>query len=246
MWKHLTGIIVGGFLLAGCVTVAQATPDSIAHRGYGHSTYSQYNRAANSGAILEGDIQITKDNKFVIHHDARLKKKCRGTTKISKLKWSQIHRCDSKVIQLSTLLGIAKLKGVNVSLELKANGGKKWTTVKMRSVYRVLSKFGMVENTEIYSFKGGHISKWKKMQSGYRFKTMTGLNINKVGDINSSKIKRYGGRASIKMSILNRDRVESLQNDGIYVSVYTVHNQRELAKAQALEVDGIISDIPIN
>lgn len=242
MFKRLVGCVVGVALSLSVAPHAFATPDVVAHQGYGHSTAYSYASAARTGATLEGDLQLTKDNKVVVYHDARLERKCKGKTLIKKLKWKQIRKCDPTVIQLGTLLGIAKSRHAKVSLEFKANGGKKWTKKKMKKVYRELRKHGMLNhNTEIYSFKTYHISKWRSI-GGWR--TLTGLNVNSRGGLSPSYLKRYGGRVAIKNSIVSAETVKRLQDNGIYVAIYTA-NRANMKSIQDKNPDAIITDIRI-
>jgi glycerophosphoryl diester phosphodiesterase len=237
--SRLIGLIVAVGLLLSIAPPADANPDTVAHQGYAGS----YSSATRSGATLEGDIQWTKDNKPVISHDARLHRKCKGKTLIKKLKWNQIRKCDRSIIRLETLVAIGKANHVDISIEFKNNGGKKWTRGKMKKVYRILARGGMLRGTEVYSFKPYLISKWRGVDK--RHDTKTGLNVNTRSGLNPAAIKRAGGRVAVRMDLVNADKVKWLQNQGIYVAIYTVRSDAQLARVRAMKPDAIITDIRI-
>lgn len=243
MFKRLVGCVVGVALSLSVAPHAFATPDVVAHQGYGHSTAYSYASAARTGATLEGDLQLTKDNKVVISHDARLPRKCRGKMLIKKLKWSQIRSCDRNIIRLETMATIANNYNVDISLEFKKNGGKKWTKKKMKKVYRILASKGMLRHTNMYSFNYGYIVKWRKIDK--RRYTKTGLNVNTRSGLNVSRIKKAGGRVTVRMDLVDANKVRYLQSNGIYVSVYTVRNQAQLARVKAMNPNAIVTDIRI-
>lgn len=236
MLKRLLGLGVVVGLLFTVAPSAHASTDVVAHQGYGGS----YTTAARQGATLEGDMQLTEDNKVVIYHNARLSRVCFGKSLIKTLTWRQIHACDAKVIQLGTLLNIAKSNGVKVSLEFKSNGGKKWTKSRMRIVKRELSKYSMLNHrTEMYSFSYSLMKRWRSVTK----RTLSGLNVNKASKLSPTKIKRAGGRVAVSDAIVNREKVQWLRGKGIYVSIYTARTQAQLQRMKAMGPNEIITDI---
>jgi glycerophosphoryl diester phosphodiesterase len=47
------------------------------------------------------------------------------------------------------------------------------------------------------------------------------------------------------MDLVNADKVKWLQNQGIYVAIYTVRSDAQLARVRAMKPDAIITDIRI-
>lgn len=248
MIKGIRNVVVA-LAVAGVAQTTMAPPaeaagiDYVAHRGHGDSTAASYVTAARAGAVLEGDLQLTRDNVVVIAHDARMHGRCAGT-KIKNRTWAQVHRCDSKIITLGSLIKIARTNRVRLSIEFKANGGKTWTKPKMRKVYRALAANKMVGSTEVYSFHTYHISKWRSVMRG-KAKTRTGINVNRLADLNATKIKKYGGRVAARMDLLTPARVKALQASGVYVMGYTARTSEQVEFLRGLRVNGIVSDIPI-
>ena len=236
-------LMVGIALIIGIGTLPASARgiDEVAHRGYGHSTAAEYQRAGSARSILESDLQLTRENVVVIAHDARLRGRCAGM-RISSMTWPDVHACDPKIITLDALLRTATRYGVRAWVEFKDNGGKKWTNTHLRTVYRRIAAHGMLRRTEVYSFVPSLVAKWRKIDR--KRYTKTGININTIARLTTGTIRKYGERAAVKLELLTPRKVASLRDAGLYISVYTVDTPAEMNRARALRPNAIVSNIP--
>lgn len=241
-WRRLVSVAATTLALSAGISVAEAhaAPDVIAHRGMGTSTSSSYWAAARERAdVLEGDVQITKDNRFVISHDATLHrggKRCSGK-KIKTLTAGQVRRCDPKVIPLKTLVDIGKRTGVRLSLEMKVNGGKSWTKKRMRKFRSIVEARGMQRRTTVYSFSPAVATRFRGIGThGIR----TGLNTQRPVSIATARAT--GNDLVMPLSSVSESLVQWYHANGVRLSIYTTRTDEQDRAACELGVDGIVTD----
>lgn len=75
-------------------------PLSVAHRGYSiaypENTLEAYRRAIELGVeMIECDVNITRDGKLVMIHDATLDRTTTGTGRVSNVTWDEIQKLDA-------------------------------------------------------------------------------------------------------------------------------------------------------
>lgn len=106
----------------------------VAHRGYTknavENTLKAIEEAYKNGAdLVEIDIYLTKDNKFVLSHDNNLKRLAKINNKISDMNYSELkdvniyqNRMVDKIPTFEQAVNLAKEKNIQLLVELKLHG----------------------------------------------------------------------------------------------------------------------------
>ena len=236
MFGRLVGVLVVCVLTLG-VSPAHAV-EIVAHQGYKNTSVASYRNAARTANILDADLQLTKDNKIIVSHGAWM---CGH--KIKSMKLYKVQRCNRAVTTLPILIDIAKYNGRRVDIELKSNGGKKWTYTQMKRLYRTLKRKNALSITTVWSTKHSTINKFRRADKSDRVKT--GLVVtSRTGIPAVSTIKRYGGKVAIESRRVNASQVASLRSRGVYVALWAIGSSASLKVALAKNPSAVITDVP--
>lgn len=224
------------------------------HRGYGVGTPENSISAIkksidNNIDYIEIDVQRTKDRKYVLNHDKTFERVSYEkpyfiNKKVSDLNYSQIETLDigrrvsqryagEKVPRIEEVLDVCKNK-IKINLELKE--GIDHETID--DLMELVRKKGMKKQVFFTSLNIRDIEYIENKDSTFD----TGL-------IYFIKLGNYGSVDADYMIMEEREATDSnikkLHKKGKKVIVWTVNTQESIDKFSKMDVDGIITDYPL-
>lgn len=134
--------------------------DSYAHRGFSaiapENTQTAFIMARNKGfKIVESDVQITSDGKFVMIHDDTIDRTSNGSGYVSahtlaELKaldfgsWKSAKYAGEQIPTLDEFLSLCRNIGLSPIIEIK---GTSWTSSYITALVTAVKKYGLIEST---------------------------------------------------------------------------------------------------
>ena len=219
----------------------------IAHRGYSEmgveNSLEALEGAKKAGAdYVELDIQLTKDNKFVVMHDFNLKRLAGVNKKVKDLTFDEIEKLtikqgefESHIPSFEEFVNRAKELNIKLLVELKPHGG------------------------EPYNYAELFINEMKRLGVEKTYKTMSGnLEImeeieDKAPEIETGHIiaLQFGNFSDEKVDFFvledfsfNDILSEDAKKKGKDIFVWTIDDSETIVKYIHKDVAGIITDYP--
>ncbi len=216
---------------------------SIAHRGfsskYVENTHQAFQEAINVGIdMIETDIQLSKDNKWMVYHDETM-------TRVTKVeKWvNQLIKDELTEYGVLTLEEALEIIGGKVSVYLDIKGHP--SMLDLHSLFIILEKQNWVRNDQIYvvayDFRVTH--NLLMLREGYKFE---GYKIGQIGSptiILSNHWYTNLDLAAIPHELATREYIKNIrdQHPEIEIFVYTLNDKISFDYYSNF-VDGILSD----
>ena len=219
----------------------------IAHRGYSEmgveNSLEALEGAKKAGAdYVELDIQLTKDNKFVVMHDFNLKRLAGVNKKVKDLTFDEIEKLtikqgefESHIPSFEEFVNRAKKLNIKLLVELKPNGG------------------------EPDNYAGLFINEMKRLGVEKTYKTMSGnLDIMEEIEARDPEIEtghiialQFGNFSDEKVDFFvledfsfNDILSEDAKKKGKDIFVWTIDDSETIVKYIHKDVAGIITDYP--
>ena len=219
----------------------------IAHRGYSEmgveNSLEALEGAKKAGAdYVELDIQLTKDNKFVVMHDFNLKRLAGVNKKVKDLTFDEIEKLtikqgefESHIPSFEEFVNRAKELNIKLLVELKPNGG------------------------EPDNYAGLFINEMKRLGVEKTYKTMSGnLDIMEEIEARDPEIEtghiialQFGNFSDEKVDFFvledfsfNDILSEDAKKKGKDIFVWTIDDSETIVKYIHKDVAGIITDYP--
>lgn len=215
----------------------------IGHRGAaGHETENTIRsfRAAVALGVdfVETDIQLTKDGRLVVFHDKLLDRVTTGTGYLGDHDYDELVSSVSvggePIPQLSDVCAV--LRGTSVKLMAELVDPTTAGTV-VETLDRLLGPDGYM----VASFHHDALRAASDVRAGVvTLALVEGAPVDPVRMVADCGA-RYAG---LGFESIQEKQVRALQDADIRVFVWTVNDPREIDRAYALGVDGIISDFP--
>lgn len=229
--------------------------DVYGHRGFGVGTpensISAIKKSIDKNVVdyIEIDVQRTKDREYVLNHDKTFERVSYNkpdfiNKKTLDLNLDQIKTLDigskvsseyagEKVPTIEEVLDLCK-NNININLELKEDVDNKM----MDDLMDLVKKKGMKKQVFFTSLNINHIKYIEEKDSTFD-----------TGIIYFIKLGNYNDVVSDYMIMEEREATESsikkLHKNGKKVIVWTVNTQDSIDKFSKMDIDGIISDYPI-
>lgn len=214
----------------------------IAHRGASglelENSLSSFKLANKMGAdIIELDIQITRDNEFVVFHDYKIDRCTNGEGKVrdftlKELQSKYLLNNGEQILSLKEFCEYQSKQGSKVIIELK----NPKTSIQ---VYNIVREFLDVKKFIIGSFFHEQILNLKT----YDKKVNTCVMFECFPlSVESFIIETKVNYAAIGFESTSKDLVSRIQSKGVKVFVWTVNTKEDSEVAVKMGVDGIISN----
>lgn len=214
-----------------------------AHRGASgylkENTLSSLKKAVEMGAkAYEIDVQLTKDNKIVVHHDYSLGRIFKGEGYIKDLTENYLHEISKG--ELPTLKEIINIlpkdSFFNIELKIENSDIREIEDYVFEEI-----KDYPEENILISSFNHEILKRVYKKNN----KLKIGLLFDEVPNnleeyIEKVGIKPYSINPNIKKFSIEKSRI--IKRNNLKIFTYTVNEEIDYKKAIELEVDGIFTD----
>ncbi len=235
-------------------------PLIIAHRGFSEiapeNSMAAFESAANAKVdMIECDVRLSKDNKFVILHDSKLDRTTNGkgnlrTKTLNEIKtlnngeWFSNKFRNEKLVTLEKLLKWLP-KSIILNIELKPDVLSSSEESAEIKLVELLNKFKMSERCIVTSFNHKIIKTIKELNS----KLTTGIIFNPIKNFRNSP-SQLCNRFNADIFICNKHQlqsevVEDAHKNKYLIYVYGVKSERDVNRAWQFKVDGIIADDPL-
>ncbi|MEN1937733.1 glycerophosphodiester phosphodiesterase [Paenibacillus sp. 102] len=247
---YIVGVFTVGMVVAFIVTFISNSykePVIMAHRGY-VSKGVENTKEALQGAIdakadyAEIDVLQTKDGELAVIHDLKLKRLANANVQVSDLTMDELQKLTlsqdgftGKISTLDEIIKLAKNK-IKLNIEVKLHGNEKDFVKK---VLDTIKENDFEKQCVIQTLHYPLIKEFKRANPNI-----------KVGYI------LYASRANLKYVqadfyvaeeyMLNKRLVKSARKLNKPIYVWTVNDMESLKKYYKLNVDGIITDYPVD
>lgn len=219
----------------------------VGHRGYVsggvENTLESLEAAAKAGVdYVEIDILQTKDNKFVVIHDDKLKRLAGLDKRVRETNFDEIIGIEvkqdnfkGKISSLDDFIAKAKDLNVKLLLELKLYGADSNTYAK--ELLKVLEEKSKVEDYKIISLDLEVLEKIDSMKPDIKVGYVIPMLFGSLGDFNVDfyVVEDF----SYKFTIADHSK-----NDGKEIYVWTLNDKDRIENYLRLPIDGIITDEP--
>ncbi|MBN2651578.1 MAG: glycerophosphodiester phosphodiesterase [Spirochaetales bacterium] len=245
-------------------------PKVMAHRGdskfFPENTMPAFISAANLDVdVIETDIHITTDNQVVIWHDQSLERVSNKKGKISEYSYEELLEVDPghnftndegktfpfrgkglKIVEFSELL--QSLPNMRFNVDLKTNSNR-----LVQQTIEILKKTNSLHRVCLGSFHTENIVRLRKLcpeviTSFSPAEVKRYVIQHKLGIFNFNK--RFKGKSFMipvkqgSITIVTKGFLNAVHKKGLYVHVWTINEEEEMAKLLKLGVDGIFTDDP--
>jgi glycerophosphoryl diester phosphodiesterase len=254
----LWGVAAGVILVAFTATVVlnhqtmvklvnSDETEVLAHRGFiqggVENTLPALQAAAKAGADrVEFDVMETKDGKFVVMHDANLRRLAGRNLNVKDLTQDELTKItvraggmEAKIptleewIQLSIQLNLPQL------LEIKLHGGE--TPDLVPRLLAVLDRAGVTEHYTYHTLSRDVVEELKRLRPELVVGFIVPINFGGVPDVSADFLV-------IEQQSYSSRFVRQAWADGYDVIVWTVDDEQQMRNYMDAAVDGIITDHP--
>ena len=199
---------------------------------------------------IELDVQITKDNVLVVHHDPHLERLTGKKTFINTLTYKKLLSIDARGIgydslafqQIPRLDDILEILPDNIAINIEIKSQRLFSEGMEQPVIDSILKHDLLNRTIISSFNPLRILKVKLLQPN-----VTTAQLWDIDEKFSSILWVYLSRPDLlhgNIDQFNEDIIAKFKALGMKVYAYTVNSDKQLAKAMQLNINGIFIDNP--
>jgi glycerophosphoryl diester phosphodiesterase len=192
--------------------------------------------------MVEFDVQLTKDKRFILMHDRSVDRTTMGEGKVSSFYLEGLGKVKTKsgyaIPTLEEAIKLAKEKNVRIFLDTKDNRDHEKQLVK------ILKRYKMLKSVIVDTERPSSSLKLKALCSGLK----VAVSPPKISMFLISPI-RYLRRfkadyVDINYSFVNRKLVEKLHSQDLGITVWVLNSKKSIKKFKDMGVDGVMSDYP--
>lgn len=282
---YIIGIIVTVILIFQVLPVKQVAtnpfiatdrPLIIGHGGtklmMPENTMLAYDYAVeNEADVLEGDIQLTKDNQLVMFHDDTINNLSDGTGLIKDYTYDELLKFNfgakfkdpkgnmpyqnKHVDLLKTEDLIKKYPDKLFIFEIKDNGAQ--GELVAQKLYELVKKYQLQDQVCIASFDKNTIKKFREISHNefitsssynevfnYVINTYSGTDAFYTPVSSGFQIPPSEGVSGVKIDLSNRFFLARAHRHNMFVHYWTINDEKTMQQLLSLNVDGIITDDP--
>jgi glycerophosphoryl diester phosphodiesterase len=254
LWGLAAGVIVVAFTITAVLNhrtmvslVESEQTQVLAHRGFiqggVENTLPALQAAAKAGADrVEFDVMETRDGKFVVMHDANLRRLAGKNLNVKDLTQEELTKItvraggmEAKIptleewIQLSIQLNLPQL------LEIKLHGGE--TPDLVPRLLAVLDRTGVTEHYTYHTLSRQVVEELKRLRPQLVVGFIVPINFGGIPNVNADFIV-------IEQQSYSSRFVRQAWAAGYNVIVWTVDDEQQMRNYMDAAVDGIITDRP--
>jgi len=232
----------------------------IGHRGYPakypENTLAAFEAAIEAGVVMiELDVMLSRDRKVVVIHDASLDRTTNGTGAVADFSLAELKQLDAgswfnkqfadqQIPELSEVLDLINGR-VYVNIEIKSNAYESFHPPDAieKQVVDLLRQKDLLATSMISSFDVNILEQIAFMKN----KPVTAFISKKPADQNTvnmcTRLMVFSWHPNHR--IVTRSQVEQMHAAGIKVFPYTVNVLEDFAKMRDMQVDGVITNEPL-
>ncbi len=217
----------------------------IGHRGAAglapENTMESFDAAYNAGAdMIEFDVRLTRDNRLVVIHDAKLKRTHGHKDAVARLTYKQLCALtEDKPVPLVADVLDGYFGRVLLNIELKSRGSAERLIRLLKKKY--ITKSADWDNFIISSFKATELARVRRLARH--------ANLALLHDQNPFIFIAY--HRFIKLTAvgfhrlhLNAFATEIAKRAGLFTYVYTVNRPAAMRHLAAQHIDGVVTNYP--
>jgi len=267
-WKVVLFLLVGLFLVGNYFTVRDVMseersaidyfnhPYIVAHRGASmdapENTMASIEEAIRQRAdFVEYDVRLTKDKEAVLMHDATLSRTTDAPsgTRVTDLTLAEIRMLDAGS-HFSAEFASEKVPTLEEAVKLAQGRIDQFIELKVSDphleaeVLRLFAEYDLYGEVRVLSFDADQLRRIKQADEDIETVYLVGLFFGSITPIVEDEAIDH---VAFEMNTLreNPHWVERLKRNGKEVHVWTVNDRDLMREAVRLEVDGIITDLPL-
>lgn len=230
----------------------------VAHRGSSgtapENTLSALREAIATGAkMMEIDVRLTSDNEVVLLHDHIMGRTTTGSGKMRSMTWDEIRNLDAgswfdpsfageRIPHLREALQLLREHECYVNIEIKPPSAEDNAVDRVERIVRVVEEEKMLPNTLFGSFHHASLQTLKKAHPEAHTAA-----IMVPGDTRlPSEIAREIDCEAFVCSLreCTHKRVNDAVAHGLYVGVYGVDSEEQLARVLKYNVSALVTNFP--
>jgi len=241
MKRRILSILLIIFTLLGCGVILSfhiitKSSTSIAHKGhniFAPNTLSAFKMAKSFDAI-ECDVWITKDNQFIINHDATIKSTKNKDLVISDSTLNDLQNSCGKITMLDEFLSICKKNNNYCVIDIKS-----YCLSRSQALTFIdkLKSLNLEAKTLILSYEQTVILTFKDITSAMLFYVFN----NNIEE-NSTFCLKNNINACINYKLINPNLVETFHSQNLKINAWTVDEIFTYMWLSSIGVDYITSD----
>ncbi len=230
-------------------------PLAIAHRG-DPMKRPQNTRSAFLSALtydidmIETDVNMTRDGHLVIIHDQVIDNTSNGKGEVYSYTLAQLRKldfgswmgtgfADEVILTLEEFIELTRDKGIGLNIEIK-NGPRRYDGIEKKLI-SVLRDTKTADRVLISSFDHAAIRRVKEIAPDIVAAILySGGLIDQIGP---ARLAMADGLHP-EYSLVTEDLVAAATRAGLFVNVWTVDSEDQMARMAAIGVTGIISNYP--
>ena len=229
----------------------------ISHRGlpdYPENTFIAIDAAVKAGfKAVECDVSVTADDIFVLQHDSTIDRCSNGTGRIDEMTYEELLTYDfgswkgeqfegERLARLSDILDYCKAMGVVLELDLadETRFSRKW----IPALYDLVREKEMLGQT-MFTATQDELGEFLSVRRNIIVSVSGVYDMNAARRALALKDKVALCNFSVPLHKLNREICDFAHESGVKVKSWTVKTQREMDKCISMEVDYIITELPI-
>ena len=229
----------------------------INHRGlveYPENTFSAVKAAVNSGfKAVECDICMTKDNVFVLQHDATIDRCSNGTGRVNDMTYEDLLAYDfgswkgsafygERIARLDDLLDFFKHEGLIIELDLadESRFKREW----IPALYDLVKEKDMLGQT-MFTATQAEFSKFLSTPRDIIISVSGVYEMNDAIRALALRDKVTLCNFSVPQNYLNASLVKYAHDNGVKIKTWTTTTQEETDRCVNLGADYIITEVPL-
>ncbi len=230
-------------------------PLVIAHRGASkvapENTLPAFAKAIELGAdMLELDLQLSYDRRFVVMHDETVNRTTNGRGKVSELTLGDLRELDAGSwfgaryagTPIPTLEEVCQLARGRISLNLELKGGARRLAQMAPVLLRILRENELLERTLISSFDPETLLLMAREAPQLPRAYLYVISWFKTGE------EKLGPLALTALHpehhLVSQSQIAAAHQRGMVVNTWTVDEPKEALKLWRWGIDGIITNVP--
>ncbi len=222
----------------------------ISHRGYignkcvmENSLESITNALNKNFDVIELDLQLTKDNIIVLHHDLYVGSEDSNYKLISDINYSDLKKNNNKILTISELFKINDIDKKGLYLDLKGSDNLSNELIKFFN-----NDFSFKNNLYLGSFNKKHLNDLSTYNKINDLNLKLGyITDNRLLDKDLIKCKNEYNIdfLSLNWEMLRVDTLDFLKENKIKCFAFTCKNKFILDYINKFDIDGIVTDLLI-
>ncbi len=230
---------------------------TIGHRGFGlfdlENTLPAFKKALDSGLdMVEMDVSLSADGQIIVYHDKTLKRLAGINKKVSEIDFSilskvRIHSPRRAPFyfhgQIPLLEEVLELCKGNIELDIELKASNENNQLLVEKVLALIAKHKMQDDVLLTSFSRDILAKIrqqdKSIKTGYIVVRLAKSGLEFAIDNNIEVILP-------NVHSLKKKHINAIRKSGKEIFVWTVNSGKSIRKLIKSDVDGIITNLPLN